>query len=216
MTSRDLLWLMLRRWYVMLLGAALSVGILYVATHQQAVYWTQFNVVLIGPHDPDRPNYLENSRFTLYPMVGVVANDVNAGHPPMMVASTDANMVGQGTRLGSQVRAPNLGSQWRTDFSASHLDVQVADSTPEAVSLRADQVVSEVSAALVTRQDELGIAPGMRVTSIASTADPTIYVVGGNRMRAAAGAALSGGAATIVLVYWLEKWRDRRRRRTAI
>ena len=41
MTSRELLRLVLRRWYVMLLGAAISVGALYLITQRPDIYWTQ-------------------------------------------------------------------------------------------------------------------------------------------------------------------------------
>jgi hypothetical protein len=37
-------------------GAAMSLGALYVATHQAGVYWTQFNVVLLAPIEGHYPN----------------------------------------------------------------------------------------------------------------------------------------------------------------
>lgn len=210
MTSRDLLGAALRRWYVMVVGAVVSLGFVYVATHQAPVYWTQFNVLLLGPTDPEFPNYLEGPRYTLYPIVGLVVSDMNGGERPMTTASTETNMVGQGITSGVQVRVPNLGTQWRRDLSAGYLDVQVAAPTPEEVTRRADTTVREVAAALDERQDELGIVPGMRVTSVAATDDPTIYTVSGNRMRAAAASGMSGAAVTIALVYALERRRIRR------
>jgi hypothetical protein len=210
MTSRDLIVAALRRWYVMLVGAVLSLGCVYVATHQQPVYWTQFNVLLIGPQDPDFPNYLEDPRFTLYPLVGVVVDDVNHGRRGMLTASTDTNMVGQGMTDGVQVRVPNLGTQWRRDMSASHIDVQVAASTPEEVTRRADDTVDEIAASLAERQDAMRIVPGMRVTARPATKAPPIYQIGGNQMRAAGASGMSGAALTIALVCWLERRRNRR------
>lgn len=210
MTSSDLVLAALRRWYVVLVGAVISLGLVYLATHQAPVYWSQVNVLLIGPKDPEFPNYLEDPRFTLYPFVGVVVSDVNGGEPAMLTASPDTNMVGQGISDGVQVRVPNLGSQWRFDTTSSHIDVQVAASTPEEVTRRTDATVAKVAAALDERQDELGVSDVMRVTSRAATKDPTIYQVGGNRMRAAAASGMSGAAATFVLVYWLERRRGRR------
>lgn len=210
MTTRDLLGAALRRWYVMVAGAVLSLGFVYVTTHQPPVYWTQLNVLLLGPKNPEFPNYLEDPRYTLYPMVGVVVDDVNGGEAAMATASTDTNMVGQGLTDGVQVRVPNLGTQWRRDLTANHLDLQVAASTPDEVSRRADATVQRVAAALRERQDELGIVPGMRVTSVAATDDPTIYQVGGSRLRSAAASGMSGAAMTVVLVYWLERRRSRK------
>lgn len=210
MTSRDLIIAGLRRWYVVLVGAVVSLGCVYVATHQPPVYWTQFNVLLLGPQDPEFPNYLEDPRFTLYPLVGVVVDDVNGGDRGMLTASTDTNMVGQGISDGVQVRVPNLGTQWRRDMSASYIDVQVAAPTPEEVTRRADRLLDEVAAALQARQDELGIVAGMRVTSVPATKAPPIYQIGGNRLRAAAAAGMSGAAVTFAVVYWLERRRARR------
>lgn len=210
MTSRELLSGALRRWYVMVVGAAVSLGFVYVATHQPTVYWTQFNVLMLGPTIPEFPNYLEDPRYTLHPIVGVVVDDVNGGKPARVTASTETNMVGQGMTSGVQVRVPNLGTQWRRDVSANYLDVQVAASTPDEVLRRAESTLDEVAAALKSRQDELGIVPGMRVTSVAATGDPTVYTVAGNRLRAAAASGMSGAAMTLVIVYWLERRRSRR------
>ncbi|NYE35519.1 hypothetical protein F4692_000623 [Nocardioides cavernae] len=210
MTSGDLIGASLRWWYVVLVGAVLSLGGVYVATHQPTVYWTQFNVLLIGPKDPEFPNYLEDPRFTLYPVVGVVVSDLNGGKPGMDTASTDTNMVGQGIDDGVQVRVPNLGTQWRRDLSSSHLDVQVAAADPDEVERRADATVDAIAASLEERQDELRIVPGMRVTSIPATKDPTIYQVGGSRMRAAGASGMSGAALTFILVAWLDRRRARR------
>lgn len=210
MTSRDLILAALRRWYVMLVGAVISLGMVYVATHQATVYWTQFNVLLIGPKIAEFPNYLEDARFTLYPISGLVVSDVNHGKRGLITASTDTNMIGQGMTSGIQVRVPNLGTQWRRDTSANYLDVQVAASTPDEVTERTEQALDEVAGALQERQDELGIVPAMRVRSVPATNDPTIYAVGGSRLRAAAATGMSGAAATFALVYWLERRRSRK------
>jgi hypothetical protein len=128
----------------------------------------------------------------------------------MVTASTATNLVGQGSTRGVQIRVPNLGSQWRMNHSATWLDVQVADATPEAVVDSSADVIDEVAAALASRQDELGIDPDLRVTSIASSPNPPIAAMGGSRLRAAVASGASGALATIALIYWLERRRNRR------
>lgn len=213
MTSGDLLRAALRRWYVMLLGAAVSLGLVYFSVQQTTVYWSQFNVLLLGPKNPEFPNYLEDPRYALYPIVGLVVDDVNAalndGDPATITASTETNMVGLGTMSGVQVRVPNLGTQWRRVTSANWIDVQVAGPTPEEVTRQSGVALDEIAASLRDRQDELGVVPGMRVTSTAATDDPTVYPIRGSRMRAAAATGMSGAAATVALVYWLERRRRR-------
>ena len=56
MTSRDLLRLVLRRWYLMLLGALLTVGAVYSGARQPGVYFTSYNVVLLPPSSKLSPN----------------------------------------------------------------------------------------------------------------------------------------------------------------
>jgi hypothetical protein len=214
MTSSELLLAALRRWYVVLVGAVLSLGAVYVSAQQPTVYWSQFNVLLLGPKIEEFPNYLEDPRYTLYPIVGLVVDDVNrdlnGGRPAMLTASTETNMVGQGIMHGIQVRVPNLGTQWQRVTSANYLDVQVAGATPDEVTDQAGLAVDRVAASLEERQDELGIGQGMRVTSVAAVDDPTIYPIQGSRMRAAAATGASGAAMTFVLVYALERRRTRK------
>lgn len=211
MTSRDFLASALRWWYVVLAGAVLSLGAVQVATHQPVVYWTQFNVLLLGPRIPEFPNYLEDPRYTVHPMVGLVVSDLTGGDPGIVTASTETNMVGEGLSDGVQVRVPNLGTQWQRDPTASWIDVQVAAPTPELVDQRSAETVRRIAAALRTRQDALGIDPRMRVTSVAATDDPTTYLVQGSRLRAAAATGLTGASLTFVLVHLLERRRTRRR-----
>ncbi len=216
MTSSDLLRIVLRRWYLTVLGAALSVGLVYAATHEPPVYWTQFNMLLLQPRSETHTNYLSNPRYTLYPTAGVVVRDFNADDRAPLLASPDTSMVGQGLTRGVQVRLPNQGSQWRPVFQANFLDVQVVDASPEAVLDRAQAAQERVSRILRRRQDAAHVSPGMQVTSIASTADPVVYQVGGSRMRAAAATGLAGAAITTVVVYWTDRLLlVLRRRRTA-
>ena len=70
MTSRELLGLLLRRWYFVLLGAAISVLALYLATNRPGVYWTQVDVVLLAPVESHTPTILEKPDFTLCPHGG--------------------------------------------------------------------------------------------------------------------------------------------------
>ncbi|WP_310527816.1 hypothetical protein [Nocardioides sp.] len=214
MTSRDLITAMLRRWYVMVVGAALSVGALYVSINQPPVYWTQYNVLLVGPAGAEGTDVLDDPVYALPPLVGVLATELNHGHPPMLTGDVDATMVGQGRLDGVQFRAPNLGTQWRPIFSANYLDVQVAGRTPDEVSAAAASATRDVVSRLEAEQDNLGIPTELRARAVPSSPDPTIYAVTGSRARTAGATGLLGASITVVLVYWLEKWRPRRPLRT--
>ena len=212
MTARDFLAAALRRWYVVVLGAALTLGAFTVVQRQAPVFFTQYNIVLVGPSGTEEDNnVLENPRYGLQPLVGVISTDLNEGHPPLLTGDVDATMVGMGAREGVQVRVPNLGTQWRPLFSANYLDVQVAARTPEDVEALAAQTSARVADLLEQRQDELGVPGNLRARAVPSSEDPIVYPMAGSRSRALGASGLTGIALTAALVFWLERWRPRRR-----
>jgi hypothetical protein len=215
-TARDLLAAALRRWYVVVLGAALTVGAFAVVQRQAPVFFTQYNIVLVGPSGTEEDNnVLEHPRYGLQPLVGVISTDLNEGHPPLLTGDVDATMVGMGERAGVQVRVPNLGTQWRPLFSANYLDVQVAARTPDDVEALAAQTSARVADLLEQRQDELGVPGNLRARAVPSSEDPIVYPMAGSRSRALGATGLTGIALTAVLVFWLERWRPRRGPATA-
>jgi hypothetical protein len=211
MTARDFLAAALRRWYVVVLGAAVTLAVFAVVQRQAPVFFTQYNIVLVGPSGTEQENVLRHPLYGLQPLVGVISTDVNDGHPPLLTGDVDATMVGMGSRTGVQVRVPNLGTQWRPLFSANYLDVQVAGATPGEVHARAEATSARVAKVLEQRQDELGVPANLRAYAVPSSADPIVYQVAGSRSRALGATALTGIALTAVLVFWLERWRPRRR-----
>jgi hypothetical protein len=211
MTARDFLAAALRRWYVVVLGAVVTVGVFAVVQRQAPVWFTQYNIVLVGPSGMEHESVLQNPLYGLQPLVGVVSTDLNDGHPPLLTGDVDATMVGMGFHDGVQVRVPNLGTQWRPLFSANYLDVQVAGATPDEVHELAQATSARVSEVLEQRQDELGVPTNLRASAVPSSADPPVYPMAGSRTRALGATGITGIALTAFLVFWLERWRPRRR-----
>ncbi|WP_344243729.1 hypothetical protein [Microlunatus panaciterrae] len=202
---RELIRLLFRRWYFVLLGAALTMTALYQATHQPGVYATQFNVVLLAPNEQYYPNKLEDPHHALAPLAGVLASDWNGTNTPLFTASGDTTLFGEGRRRGVQVRVPNQGTQWQPQYFTPSINVQVVDSAPEAVELTAHQVATELSSLLRQRQDAAGVRPSMRVTTLASPAEPSVAYISGSRARAAMATGLAGAALTIIAICWFER-----------
>jgi hypothetical protein len=211
MTSRDLLRLVLRRWYLMVLGAMLSLALLSVVWRAPGVYWTQFDVVLLEPTSRLNPNSIEDPRFSMAPMAGVMVTDVNGDHRVPVLASPDTTLYGEGLREGTRVRVPNTGSQWLPLYSQPRIDVQVVSRDPALVERRAQDATARLRAVLDRRQDELAVGPRVRMSTITSPRDPIIAHVTGNRSRAALGTALLGATLTTLAVCLLERLRIRRR-----
>ncbi len=213
MTSRDLLALVLRRWYLMALGALISLGVLYEATHEPPVFFTQYSVVLLPPRSTTFPNNLEDPHYGMTPMAGVIVSDYNAGHRLTLLGSPDTTLYGEGVRDGSRVRLPNDGSQWQPIYDLPNIDVQVVGPSPEEVTAKARQIGDELEALLKRRQDQLGIRDTMRMTALISSPDPIIAQVGGARSRTALGVVLAGATLTTIGVVRFDRWWARRRTR---
>jgi hypothetical protein len=207
MTAGEFIRLVLQRWYLVLLGAAISVGALYLITHRPGIYWTEFNVVILAPADKiSHPNKLEDAHDQLAPMAGLLVADWNGIDRPLLTSSSETTLFGEGKRQGIQVRVPNEGSQWAPRYFSPNIDVQVVDSNPETVAREARRVGAELNALLQKRQDALGIQPPMRMTIMVSPADPTIEYVSGSRIRAALATGLVGASITMIGLYWTERW----------
>ncbi len=213
MTSRELLRLVLRRWYLVLLGALVSAVMLGVIWKQPGLYWTQFDVVVLAPTTKLNPNNIEDPRFSMAPMAGVMVTELNGDKRPRLLASADTTLFGEGLREGVRVRLPNTGSQWLPMYNRPRIDVQVVSRDPVVVERKARAITEQLVAVLDRRQSELGIIPSMRMSAIATPEDPVVAHITGNRNRAALGMAMLGATLTTFAVYLWEKWRLGRRRR---
>ncbi|MDR7252415.1 hypothetical protein J2X46_001391 [Nocardioides sp. BE266] len=205
MTVRDLIAAALRRWYVVLLGGVLTLGALFMVTQQVPVYWTQYNVLLVGPAGVQKTTILDDPVYGLQPLVGVIATDFNDGAPPLLTGDVAATIVGEGRREGVQVRVPNLGTQWRPLFPANYLDVQVAASSPEEVLATARATSLRISVQLEELQDEMGAPLNLRARAVPSSKNPTVIPISGSRSRALLATGLSGMSVTLAVLLLLER-----------
>lgn len=212
MTSRDVLRSLLRRWYLVMLGAGLSVFALWLCLDRPGVYWTEFNIVLLAPTYEFYPNQLEDPYEALAPMAGVLVTEWNQDRRPLRMASTDTTVFGEGLRRGVRLRLPNNGSQWLPAYTTPSIQVQIVDDDPVRVSEEARRVRAEVDALLERRQASAGIVPSMRVTAMAAPDDPTVSYVAGSRVRTMGAVGLVGASLTLVGTYWIDRWLSRRGR----
>ena len=218
MTTRDLAVLLARRWYVVLLGMAVTLGAI-VLTERPGVYWTQFDMVLLGPRNVDFPTNIEDPRVGMVPMASVIVTELNGSDRPLLMGSSDTTLYGEGVRRGSRVRLPNYGSQWSPLYTAPIIDIQVVDSTEDVVAVKAAELAQEVRDTLDRRQNEIGVVPTMQMSVIKSPEDPLIQYVTGRRSRSLLGWALAGAGGTVAAAYWFDRamraWTDRRRKTRA-
>jgi hypothetical protein len=213
LTTTLMLSLLARRWYVMVLGAMLLVGIAHQATHTARTYYTQCSVILLPPSSTRFPNVIEDPHVNMIPLAGLVVTDYNQGRRDTLMGSAETTLYGEGLREGSRVRLPNNGSQWQAIYDRPNIDVQVVGSDPVQVGATARQISADLTTLLYERQAAVGVQRGLLVTALVSPEDPVVVAVGGSSARAAVGMAVSGAALTTLIAVQLDRFAERRRRR---
>lgn len=213
MTSRELLRVLARRWYVIVVGAVLTVAALVVVVQRPGVYWTQMELVLVAPAEPYYPNTVADAPHSLAPLAGLLVSDWNGPRPPLLTSSSTTSLFGLGTRDGVQVRLPNQGSQFQPLFTAPSVDVQVVGRSAEEVTARAEEARTRVEALLDRRQALAGVAERNRVRALSSPAALDVQHITGSRTRALAATGLAGAAGTALVAYGWDRVASSRRRR---
>lgn len=212
MTAADLVGILARRWYLMVAGGLVWIGVLLLSVQSPPVHWTQFEVVLLPPREPVHPNSLEAPAYDITPMAGVIVADLNDGRHSLELASSGTTLYGEGLRAGHRVRLRDLGTQWQPVYDPV-IDVQVVGPAADQVMRQCDMLVSQLAEILRERQASLGVVPASRMTLQSSPSDPVIHQVGGSRTRSAGAITLLGATSTTILVVWADAFLLRRRDR---
>lgn len=192
MRPADILRACRRRWYVLGVGLALTAVLGSFVLLSHGVYWARSQVILLGPPVPSRPNKLDSSSAGVIATAGLIEREMNANRTRVPATSIDVLLMDQGIYDGEQVKLPNNGGQWSTNFNQPVLDVQATGPNPAVVQNRMDTMIAQIEAILNRMQDEAGVRPSNRITTI--LAPPVVHVnySRGNRTRAAAVLALLG------------------------
>lgn len=217
MTARELVGLLLRRWYVVAVCVFLTLGGSLVLLDRPPVYFTQFEVLLLPPKESVNPNTLREDPYGMVPMAGLLVEEYNHGHHPLNMSTTETTLYGEGLDHGERVRMRNVGNQWLPVYSHPVIDVQVLAPDPGQVEEDAARIARDLDEILTRRQDELGVRQVSRMSTEMAPTDVVVQEVRGSRGRTAGGLALLGGSFTLVAVIWVERLsraRAARRRRS--
>lgn len=210
MTAYTFIGVLVRRWYVVLLGACLTVLAVHSVAHRPGVYFTEYRYHLLAPLEKYYPNQLTDPHYALGPLAGVIVREWNHADDPLITAG-DTTLVGEGERTGVAVRTPNLGSQFQPIYSGTTIDVQVVGADRQQVVDEAAQVRRELDEILQRRQDEARVASTMRITTTQAPNDPDVAYVGGSTVRAVGAAGLVGVGLTGFGVFYVDRLLVRRR-----
>lgn len=218
MTSTDVLLTLLRRWYVVLPGLALTVVCAVLLMSRPGVWTTEVQVILVSPKGAlaEGPS-LVSPEESLIAMAGLVEREVNAEAPPEAETSEGVPLEGRGVRRGTLISLPNAGGQWNFNFVSPILSVQVVGPSPDDVVAQRRSAVARIDRTLYDIQAADGTGPSRMITSRVIPQEPPVLLANGRPTRAAAGTLLLG----LVLVTSLTLLLDRvllrhRRRRSAL
>ena len=203
MALYTLLRVLRRTWPILVLGMLVTGFAGYQVRSASGVYWAQVDVVFLPPLSAQRQNPLGQSASGLVRFASVIERDVNGADRPPHVVSPRVTIVDEGVRRGHQVRLPNDGGQWTYSFTRPVLDVQVADSSPEAVSARMDALLAQIQQAIDTRQK--GVRAAQLVTTAQSPARVDVHYSQGRASRALLMTLIVGGLLTLGAVDWWDR-----------
>jgi len=202
MTAIQLIRVMLRRWYLLLAFAIITVAVLGAVSRAQGVYWTQVNVVFLPPSNV---NQLEDHTDGVVQFAAVIERQLNGNNTGITKGGGGATLYGEGVRRGSEVSLLNSGGQWGNNFNRQVLSIQVVDSTPERVAAKLDSVGAEIDRLVQAQQDQQGVARVDQITTLESPSVAPITHVAGSSTRAAIGVIALGASLGIVFTLGLDR-----------
>ncbi|WP_213816485.1 hypothetical protein [Glaciihabitans sp. dw_435] len=216
MTVRGVLRLLLRRWYVVLVCAAVTAFSIGSVSKIQGVYTTQVQVVFLSPLSV---NTLEDFTDGIVQFAALVERKFNGNRGSAPITLQSSSLYGEGVREGYRVTLVDSGGQWGTNFNRQMLSVEVVGSSPEQVSATVTDVTDRISRIAADEQSAQHVATADRIETITSPEAPVIGYVGGNLPRAALAILALGGASAVVASAGVDsaavqvgRWRSRRRK----
>ncbi len=210
MTFWELVRALFRNWPIVLVGGVLTVGSGLIAISTPGVHFTRVELIFLAPTSPPNPNALRTQSEGIIVTAGIVAKRVSGPGKVSKFASPDVTLVGLGKRDGWSLRLPDTGGQWASNFATQRLILEVVGPDDAAVRTVQGELIGRVEDELSALQDERGVAPANRISTMPAPQTTPIFAVRGARPRALALTALLGGGATIAAVLVAERWRRRR------
>jgi len=204
---------LLRRWYIVVLGVAVTGAVLWGIQAQEPVFYSRAQVYFLAPSSTLNPNVLRVASLDLVTAAGIVGKRFNGTEQQVGTASMDVTLFGRGVRDGSAVVLPDNGGQWSVSYNRQSLDVQVIAATPEEVRERQQTIFDQIDEELAILQSELDVPPGNLITTEVVPSDPVVLPVSGERRRAQLMTLALGGVVTLLAVGQLELARRSRRQR---
>ena len=216
MTSVEFLKLLVRRWYLVALGLAITVGVTMVAAGPSVVYFSRTTVNILEP-DRGKVRILGYHSPDSIAVANIVAARVNNGVHTPLASNPDVTLYSMGILQGTHAQVRNVGGQWLSSVTEPVVDVQVVDPSHDAVEANMRAEVAKIGTELTQLENQLKVPADERIELELNPPDPVIEQVVTNRARATAGDGLFGLGLTLVATYWIDRvLTQRARRRVAV
>ncbi|TFD66792.1 hypothetical protein [Cryobacterium ruanii] len=155
MTTRNLLQILARRWYVVMV-VLIATGLLYATLARHGSYYSEVQVVFVAPGDVALAPFNDQRRVTLVSFASAIESEIHNGRPTNRLAE-GAPLFGAGVDQGYQVLMPNRGGQWQYSFPDPVLTVRAVGPDPQWATATVDGLVTHITALVAQRQQSNGV-----------------------------------------------------------
>jgi hypothetical protein len=216
MTTRSLLAIVGRRWYIVLVGLV-AAGAAFLLLRSPGAYTAEARVAFVSPGISDVGQTDDGQLETLTAFAAAVEREYHDGKPSDRLAE-NATLYGAGVSQGVQALLPNTGGQWQMSFATAAIDLSVVGPSPTWVLDQRDAAVRRIQQITLHQQQASGVAPKNRITTLVIPGSQVGHVgpsksteVRGAAVLLLLGAGLSTAAAAV-----LDGVVSRRRHRRAL
>jgi hypothetical protein len=207
-----------RRWYVVLVGLAVTVLCYSLLSHSGGAYSTQTSVLFVSPGDKGFGEINDGNLNSLIDFAAVVERKIHDGEPSDRLAE-NASLYGSGISKGDQVLLINSGSQWENSFGTPALAIKVVGPSAAWVSNRLDEITSRILRISQTSQIDAGVKTENMIATQLVPSTSAVGYIGSTRSTQARGlvALLAvGGGLSLAAAVGLDRLISRRSRRSFI
>lgn len=198
MTTRRLLLVAVRRWYVLLLGLVLTAtACLLVRANAVTVYWARTVVTVLRTD----VNPLHNEGDSLTSLASVLVLRANGEPATTKTSSSETTLYGEGVLSGTRIRLLDVGRQWTTSIPDPVIYVEAVGESADVVTADINRMVAGLTADLTQLQDEFGVDPATRAFLRLEPEQPAVAEVSGDRTRSVGATALIGVVLTALALY---------------
>lgn len=186
---------LLRRWFIVLLGLGLTLGAAYSVYEQSPTsYATNSRMILLLPPGAQGAE-LPNSPFIYLPAgLNILAQ--------LLRTEASTHRFQEGLVEDGYTATFAVGVDSRDPI----LTVSVEGGDPDMVLETRDEVIERIVAELDLIQDEEQVPDRQRAHIRTSGVDDVAQEMGGSRLQAAAGTIAAGGLVTLLLTFLIDRW----------